>query len=210
MSKHKTEPPAAPPSEAAAPQAPEAAPAAAAESLPAAVPHRAHTPEEIEELTRKAERAQQWYDQLLRTTADFENFRKRAARERAEAARFANEGMLQKLVLVLDSFDMANAAAAGGANATVPALQTGMAMIRQQLGAVLTEAGVEEVEATGQPFDPNLHEAVAQEESADVAEGRVLRQLRKGYKLRERLLRPATVIVAKPPKPQEASLPEKA
>jgi molecular chaperone GrpE len=60
---------------------------------------------------------------------------------------------------------------------------------------------VEEVEATGKPFDPNLHEAVSQQESAEVAEGHVIQQLRKGYKLRERLLRPATVIIAKSPAP---------
>jgi len=64
---------------------------------------------------------------------------------------------------------------------------------------VLVENGLEEIDAAGKPFDPNLHEAVSQQESKDVPEGQVLQQLRKGYKLRERLLRPATVIVAKKP-----------
>ena len=72
-------------------------------------------------------------------------------------------------------------------------------MIHAQLKSVLTDAGLEEVDATGRPFDPNLHEAVSQQESSEVAEGNVLQQLRKGYRLRERLLRPATVIVAKKP-----------
>ena len=63
----------------------------------------------------------------------------------------------------------------------------------------MTESGLEEIDATGQTFDPNLHEAVSQQESADVPEGHVLQQLRKGYKLRDRLLRPATVVVAKKP-----------
>ena len=78
-------------------------------------------------------------------------------------------------------------------------LQAGVSMIGQQLKQALAEAGLEEVDATGKPFDPNLHEAVAQRETAEVPEGQVIQQLRKGYKLRERLLRAATVIVAKPP-----------
>jgi len=72
-------------------------------------------------------------------------------------------------------------------------------MIFQQLKKVLTESGLEEVDASGQTFDPNLHEAVSQQESKEVPEGNVLQQLRKGYKLRDRLLRPATVVVAKKP-----------
>jgi molecular chaperone GrpE len=72
-------------------------------------------------------------------------------------------------------------------------------MIQQQLKSALAETGLEEVDAAGQPFDPALHEAVSQQESGDVPEGHVLQQLRKGYKLRDRLLRAATVIVAKKP-----------
>ena len=72
-------------------------------------------------------------------------------------------------------------------------------MIQQQLKSVLVETGLEEIESAGKPFDPNFHEAVSEQESADVPEGHVLQQLRKGYKLKERLLRPATVIVAKKP-----------
>ena len=72
-------------------------------------------------------------------------------------------------------------------------------MIGQQLKSVLAEAGLEEVDAVGKPFDPNLHEALSQQETPDVPEGQVVQQLRKGYKLRERLLRPASVVVAKQP-----------
>jgi molecular chaperone GrpE len=71
-------------------------------------------------------------------------------------------------------------------------------MIYNQLKTALANAGLEEIDATGQPFDPNWHEAVSQQESAEVPEGQVLQQLRKGYKLKERLIRPASVIVAKP------------
>jgi molecular chaperone GrpE len=75
--------------------------------------------------------------------------------------------------------------------------QTGITLIRNQLKGVLAEVGLEEVDATNQAFDPRLHEAVSTQESKDVPEGQVLQQLRKGYKLKDRLLRPATVIVSK-------------
>ena len=82
---------------------------------------------------------------------------------------------------------------------TAQSLQTGVTMILSQLRNVLTEAGLEEIDATGKPFDANFHEAVSQQPTAEVPEGQVVRQLRKGYKLRDRLLRPATVVVAKKP-----------
>jgi molecular chaperone GrpE len=75
-------------------------------------------------------------------------------------------------------------------------------MIQSQLKSALTDSGLEEVDASGKPFDPNIHEAVSQQESGDVPEGYVLQQLRKGYKIRERLLRPATVVVAKKVEPK--------
>ena len=78
-------------------------------------------------------------------------------------------------------------------------LQAGVAMIHQQLRSALLEAGLEEVDAAGREFDPRWHEAVAQQDSADVPEGQVLQQLRKGYKMRDRLIRPATVVVARKP-----------
>ncbi|TAL06636.1 MAG: nucleotide exchange factor GrpE [Verrucomicrobia bacterium] len=157
------------------------------------------TPQELDDLKSRAAKADENWDRFLRTTADFENFKKRAARERQDAVKFANEGLLQKIIPVLDNFEMALGAAQNSPAASGQSLQAGIAMIQQQLKNALVEAGLEEVDATGKPFDPNLHEAVSQQESADAAEGSVVQQLRKGYKLRERLLRPATVIVAKKP-----------
>ena len=158
--------------------------------------------DQVQALQAQAAKAREYRDQLLRTAADLDNYKKRAAREKQEAIKFANEGLLTKLIPVLDNFEMALAAVssaqAGTAQpATTDSLQQGVSMIQQQLKHVLTDAGLEEINAAGQPFDPNCHEAVSQQESADVPEGHVLKQLRKGYKLRERLLRPATVIVAK-------------
>ena len=157
------------------------------------------SPEQIEELKSRAAKADENWERLLRVTADLENFKKRAARERQEAVKFANEGLIQKLVGVLDNFEMALAAAQNNPAAEAQSVRDGVAMIQQQLKTVLTDAGVEEVDATGKTFDPNLHEAVSQQETAAAPEGQVVQQLRKGYKLRERLIRPATVIVAKKP-----------
>jgi len=157
------------------------------------------TDEQLEALTERAAKSDERWEKLLRTTADFENFKKRAAREKQEAIKFANESLLQKLTTVLDNFDMALAATQNEQSQAVQSLQTGVNMIYQQLKNVLLEAGLEEIDAAGKVFDPNLHEAVSQQETKDVPEGQVVQQLRKGYKLRDRLLRPASVVVAKSP-----------
>jgi molecular chaperone GrpE len=155
------------------------------------------SPGQIEDLKARAAKADEHWERLLRVTADLENFKKRATRERQDAVKYANESLLARLIPALDNFDMAMAAANNADGATVDSLKTGIAMVHAQLRAALAEAGLEEIDATHRLFDPNLHEAVSQEESPDVPEGHVVRQLRKGYKLRERLLRPASVVVAR-------------
>ena len=157
------------------------------------------TPQQIEELKQKAAKADEHWDRLLRTTADLENFKKRAARERQEAIKFANASLLEKLIPALDNLDMALAAANNAESHSLESLKTGLAMIYNQLKSALAETGLEEIDATNQPFDPNLHEAVSHQVSAELPEGQVLQQLRKGYKLRERLIRPASVVVARKP-----------
>ncbi len=166
---------------------------------PEALEENPLTSEEIEGLKTQAAKANDQREQMLRLAADFDNFKKRAARERQEISKYANESLLQKLIPVLDNFDMALAAANTAPTGGLQQLQAGIAMIFQQLKSVLAEAGLEEIDATGKTFDPNWHEAIAQQESKEVAEGQVLQQLRKGYKLRDRLLRPAGVVVAKTP-----------
>ncbi len=150
-------------------------------------------------LQEKAAKADEYWDRLLRQTADFENFKKRAAREKTEAIKFANESLLQKLIPIVDNFEMALSAANSTEANSVESLKQGIGMIHTLLKSTLTDAGLEEIEATGKPFDPNFHEAVSQKETDEIAEGHVVQQLRKGYKLRERLIRPATVIVSKKP-----------
>jgi molecular chaperone GrpE len=136
-------------------------------------------------------------DLALRSQADFDNFRKRAARDKDDAVKYANASFLERLIPILDNFELGLTAAR--ANAADSPILSGMDMVSRQLNDFLLSTGVEPVAADGQKFDPNLHEAVAQEASETIAEGFVVRQLRKGYKLRDRLLRPATVVVSKGP-----------
>jgi molecular chaperone GrpE len=166
---------------------------------PEAVVERQLTHEELQELETQAAKATEYWNQLLRTAADLENYKKRALREKQDAIKYGNESLLGKLIPVLDNFDAALSAVSTSQAPSTDSFQQGVAMIQQQLRQVLGEAGLEEIDAQGQLFDPNCHEAVSQRETTEVPEGHVLQQLRKGYKLRDRLLRPATVVVAKAP-----------
>ncbi len=137
-------------------------------------------------------------DLALRAQADFDNFRKRAAREKEDAIRYANNSLLDRLLPILDNFELGLQAArqaAGGKDES--AILNGMSMVSKQLDDFLRDAGVMPIDATGEKFDPNLHEALGQEPSAEVPEGHVVRQLRRGYKLKDRLLRAANVFVSK-------------
>lgn len=133
-------------------------------------------------------------DLALRSEADLQNFRKRAAREKEDAIKYANASFLERLIPALDNFEMGLTAARAEKNS---AILSGFEMVAKQFTDFLADSGVQSIEAEGQKFDPNLHEAVAQEASETVAEGIVIRQLRKGYKLKDRLVRPANVIVSK-------------
>jgi molecular chaperone GrpE len=133
-------------------------------------------------------------DLALRSQADFDNYRKRSAREKEDAVKYANSSLLERLIPIIDNFELGLAAASSAENSPVVA---GMSMVGKQLTDFLAEFGVTAIDATGQTFDPNLHEAIAHEHSAQVPEGKVIRQVRKGFKLKDRLLRPANVIVSK-------------
>jgi molecular chaperone GrpE len=184
----------------AATNAPNVAVDAASSDIPAPAASEI-TPKQLTELQARAAKADEHWDRLLRTAADFDNFKKRAARERHEAAQSAAAALVQKLLPVLDHFEMAQSAAqnAQAPQSAIAALQDGITMIQQQLKGILAGTGLEEVDANGKPFDPTLHEAVMQMETADAPEGQVVQQIRRGYKLQDRLLRPAAVVVAKKP-----------
>lgn len=156
-------------------------------------------PEELAALRERAAQADALKDRVLRVMADLDNFRKRAARERQEAVQYANQGLLERLLPALDNLDMASAAVAAAPGDAVEALKTGVQMVLAQLRAVLKESGLEEINAEGQAFDPAWHEAVSQQETTATPDGHVVQQLRKGYRLHQRLLRPATVVVARAP-----------
>lgn len=134
-------------------------------------------------------------DAALRSRAELDNYRKRVVREKEDSIRYANASLLESLLPILDNFELGLSAAQGAPDAANIVL--GFEMVRKQFDDFLRAQGVEVIDATGQVFDPNLHEAVGQEASAEVAEGTVIRQLRRGFKLKDRLLRPASVFVSK-------------
>jgi molecular chaperone GrpE len=135
-------------------------------------------------------------DKFLRAQADWDNSRKRIMREKEDAIRYAAEGFLEKLLPVLDNFEMGMQAAKTATDAK--AIAQGLEMVLSQFQQVLRDSGVETIDAVGQPFDPHRHEALGHTETDDVPEGQIITQLRKGYKLKDRLLRAASVFVAKP------------
>ena len=136
-------------------------------------------------------------DLALRTQADFENYKKRSAREKEEAIKYANSSLLQRLVSIIDNFELGLAAAKEQGEASP--IYAGMVLVQKQLNDLLSENGLHPIEAEGKKFDPNEHEAIAHEPSQHIPEGNVLRQTGRGYRFKERLLRPAKVVVSKGP-----------
>ncbi|HEX4640890.1 MAG TPA: nucleotide exchange factor GrpE [Chthoniobacterales bacterium] len=133
-------------------------------------------------------------DLALRSQADFENYKKRSAREKEEAIKYANSSLLEKLIAIVDNFELGlEAARAEGEKSPI---FSGMSMVLKQLMDFLRDSGLQPIDATGTKFDPNLHEAIAHEPSDEVPEGIVIRQTRRGYKLKDRLLRPSSVVVS--------------
>jgi molecular chaperone GrpE len=146
---------------------------------------------EIDVLTRDRD---DYRDRLLRKTAEFENYRKRIERERREQADQAVVDLLQELLAVVDDFDLAVTVDAGEGGG---AYRKGVELIHSKLRDLLRKQGVTPIEALGTDFDPNLHQAVLHEASPGHRDGEVIGEMRKGYKLGDRLLRPAMVKVAK-------------
>jgi len=136
-----------------------------------------------------------YYDRLLRKHAEFENYKKRIERERSEFVQFASAELMRELLNALDSFDLAlrNARSESGGKKDV---LSGFELIYKQLQDTLSRFGLKPIEAKGQKFDPNLHQAVSTQATDEVEENTVVDELRKGYLLNGRLLRPAMVAVA--------------
>lgn len=162
-------------------------------------PKTEETPEteatEQEALTQLQGDVLRFRDLALRAAADLDNYRKRASRDKDDAIQYANLKLLERLLPVVDHFELGLAEARKAGEGS--ALLSGMEMVFKQLQDFLTEQGVQPVAAVGEKFDPHIHDALAQEPSEDAPEGQVTKQLRKGYRLKERLLRPANVVVSK-------------
>ena len=145
----------------------------------------------IEALKEELARCQ---DRLLRTAAEFDNYRKRTERARQEQTDRTVADLLLDVVAVVDDFERAMGADAGGG---VEAYRQGVALIHRQVLDLLSRRGVTPIDAMGADFDPNLHQAVTAEPAGDRRDGEVVEQLRRGYMLGDRLLRPAMVKVAR-------------
>jgi molecular chaperone GrpE len=169
--------------------APATQPAAA---VPPATPEERITALEAEKLELR--------DRMLRIAAEFENWKKRARREQTDAENKGRESVLRDIFEVIDNLERATASWGTGP-VDAQAIQQGVTLVLRQAQSKLERHDVKPVEAKGKPFDPRIHDAISQVPSAEVAPGTVLSELQKGYRIGDRLLRPASVVVAIAPPP---------
>ncbi len=151
---------------------------------------------EYEHLASEARKAKELFEKCLRIQADFDNARKRLEREREEFIKFAQYNIIQDFLAVLDDFERAFSSAKEARD--IEKLIQGLEMIGKDIYSLLNKYGVEEIEAEGKAFNPEVHEALMQEERDDVPENTVVQVLQKGYKLHDKVLRPARVKVSRP------------
>jgi molecular chaperone GrpE len=155
--------------------------------------------EQLEEAEQEPEEVAEQDDRLLRLAADFENYKKRAARERQEYVALANERLIAELLPILDDLERALAAAEQHEEAQ---LEDGVRLVHRSLASLLERHGVSAIETDGR-FDPHVHEALFSQPS-EAEEGSVLDVVQKGYRLGDRVVRPARVVVAAPPAAEAA------
>jgi len=161
--------------------------------------------ETMERLREAHERAKEAQERMVRAAADLENYRKRAQKEKEEVQRFGSEKLLKDLLPVVDNLDRALEAATKSPD--LDSFQKGVAMTRKSFEDALARHGVKAFSARGQPFDPRVHEAIQQVETADTPAGHVVYEVVRGFFLNDRLVRPAMVVVARAP---EAAAPQAA
>ena len=167
--------------------------AESAEEAEAAPAEGEETPED------EALELKQTQDRFLRLQADFENFRRRALKERTEAHQYGHQNLVKDLLLTVDNLDRAIDHAQKSEDGDLDGLLQGVDLVRRDMLTALARNGVAPIEAVGKAFDPAHHEAVAQVPDASVAPNTVTEELQKGYLLRDRLLRPSRVIVSREP-----------
>lgn len=142
----------------------------------------------------KAEAAQ-WKNDFLYLKADFENYKRNAIKERSDLLKYGSERVLVEILEAVDNFE--RALKVDLTEQTFPNFRKGIELIHSEIMAVLSRFGLKEVPSEGQPFDPNLHEALSSEDAPDVPSGHVSRVFRKPYRLHDKLIRPGQVVVAK-------------
>ena len=156
---------------------------------------------EFQALKEEASKSEEYFDRLLRLQADFDNYKKRLDKEKIDFLRFANEDIIVEILKILDDFE--RAVAAGKSKHDFDVLYKGVEMIHKDLKEFLKNIGVTEIESKGKPFDPHEHEAMMQEETDIHPEDHVSEEFQKGYKLNDRVIRPAKVKVSKKPNKKE-------
>jgi len=142
-------------------------------------------------------------DHLLRLQADFENFRKRTIREKEEAWNYGHQNLVKDLLPTVDNLDRAIEHARGNQAGDLEALLQGVELVQRELKGVLDQYGLVEINPEGEAFDPAVHEAMAQQPDGSVAPNTVIQVFQKGYRLRDRLLRAARVVVSSAPNEEE-------
>lgn len=151
----------------------------------------------LEKLERAEETAKKNFDLYLRSQADIENMKKRFQREKEDWLKFSNESLIKELLPVMDNLEKAIAHSSD--ENSLDALREGVELTLKGLKTALEKAGLKEVKALGEPFDPNFHEAMCEQEDQCADPGTVLQEYQKGYLLNERLIRPSMVIVSRKP-----------
>jgi len=168
---------------------------AASEDDAAPATDNSAAPDTLEAKLEKAEQqARDNHERFLRAAAELDNFRKRKEREVSDLRKYANQSLLRELLGVVDNLE--RALASSGENGTPDGLVEGVDMTLKELLKIFDQFGVTPVESLEKPFDPTVHEAVMQEPSDTVPANTVIKELQKGYMLRDRLLRPAMVVVS--------------
>jgi molecular chaperone GrpE len=151
-------------------------------------------PRDVDELNKELSELK---DKYLRLYADFENYKRLVAKNKEELIKYSNEDLMRELLPVIDHLELALQHSAKGNN--LSALAEGVQMTLKELTSILEKFGLTTIESLGKPFDPSLHHAISQTESEEMEENMVIEEFRKGYKLKDRVLRAALVSVSKKP-----------
>jgi molecular chaperone GrpE len=162
-----------------------------------AAENRVDEPQEdlAEKLKLKEQETQENYDRLLRVSAEFDNYKKRASRDMEEFRKYSNQALIKEMLSVVDNLELAMNST-DGHKAIDKGLLDGLAMTHKGIIKVFEKFNVKPISAKGQPFDPTFHEAVMQEETDEYPANTVINELQKGYLIHDRLLRPSMVVVA--------------